>query len=99
STSLDTRGRYKTEPQAIEAVDVLLASGVDINQRDAGGQTALYGAAMWGWNDLIRALASHNADLTVKDTRGRTAAEIAMGSNNAASGRLSVEPHPETAAL
>ncbi len=48
SSVLDTRGRYKAEAQAVEAVNVLLASGVDINQRDANGQTALYGAATWG---------------------------------------------------
>ena len=99
SAGLDTRGRYKTQAQAVEAVNLLLASGVDINGRDHNGQTALYGAAQWGWNDLIKALAAHNADLTVKDSRGRTAADIAMGNNGGASGRASVEAHPETAAL
>lgn len=34
----------------------------------------------------------------VKDARGRTAADVAMG-NNAAGSRLSYDPHPETAAL
>ena len=63
SSGLDTRGRYKTEAQAVEAVNVLLASGVDINQRDNNGQTALYGAATWGWNDLVKTLAARNADL------------------------------------
>ncbi len=99
SATLDTRGRYKTQAQAIDAVNMLLAAGVDINQRDKAGQTALYGAAMWGWNDLVKALAAHNADLMVKDARGRTAADIAMGNNSLASGRSSSEPHPETAAL
>jgi ankyrin repeat protein len=99
STTLDTRGRYKTQAQAIDAVTVLLAAGVDVNQRDAGGQTALYGAALWGWNDLVKALASRNADVSVKDARGRTAADIALGNSAGASGRSNVEPHPETAAL
>jgi ankyrin repeat protein len=99
SAALDTRGRYKTQAQAIDAVNVLLAAGVDINQRDKNGQTALYGAAMWGWNDLVKTLAGHNADLMVKDARGRTAADVAMGNNAGASGRTSQEPHPETAAL
>jgi uncharacterized protein len=99
STSLDTRGRYKTEGQAVDSVKLLLASGVDINQRDNNGQTALYGAATWGWNDLVRTLVANNADVMVKDVRGRTAADIAMGSNSAASGRFSTTAHPDTAAL
>jgi ankyrin repeat protein len=99
SASLDTRGRYKTEAQAIEAVTVLLAAGADINQRDNQGQTALYGAAQWGWNDLVKTLAARNVDVGAKDARGRTAADIAMGDNGSASGRASSAAHPETAAL
>jgi len=99
SSGLDTRGRYKTQAQATAAAGILLAAGVDINQRDKNGQTALFGAAMWGWDDLVKTLAAHNANLMVKDARGRTAADVAMGNNAGASGRSSSEPHPETAAL
>lgn len=99
SAGLDTRGRYKTEAQAVAAVNLLLASGVDINERDNTGQTALYGAAQWGWNELVKVLAAHNADVTIKDAHGRTAADIAMGNNGGASGRASVAAHPQTAAL
>lgn len=99
STNIDTRGRYKTEAQALDAVNLLLAAGVDVNQRDSNAQTALFGAATWGWNDLVKTLAAHNADLLAKDARGRTAADIAMGISNGGSGRLSFTPHPETAAL
>ena len=98
SVVLDTRGRYKTEEQAIEAVKVLLAAGADINARDNVGQTALYGAATWGWNDLVRALAAEKADLMVKDSRGQTAADVAMGSAGS-SGRATAQSHPDTAAL
>jgi uncharacterized protein len=99
AAGLDTRGRYKTQAQAVEAVTLLLASGVDVNSRDHNGQTALFGAALWGWNDLVKTLAAHNADVTNKDAHGRTAADIAMGNSGGASGRASVEAHPETAAL
>jgi uncharacterized protein len=98
SVGLDTRGRYKSEEQAIEAVKTLLAAGADINTKDNNGQTALYGAATWGWNDLVKTLAANKADLSVKDARGRTAADIAMGAPGS-SGRATSQSHPETAAL
>jgi len=98
SSPIDTRGRYKTEPQAVDAVELLAAAGADVNARDAGGQTALHGAATWGWSGLVRTLAAHHADVLAKDARGRTAADVAMGGASS-SGRASAEPHPETAAL
>jgi ankyrin repeat protein len=99
SAGLDTRGRYKTEAQAIEAVTVLLAAGADVKQRDHQGQTPLYGAAQWGWNDLVKTLVARNVDVLAKDARGRTAADIAMGDTGGASGRASSAAHPETADL
>ncbi len=95
----DTRGRYRTQEQAIESVQLLLDSGAAIDDRDNQGQTALYGAAALGWNDLVRTLAANRADLNVKDAQGRTAADIAMGTAGGASGRASAQSHPETAAL
>jgi uncharacterized protein len=99
STTIDTRGRYKTETQAVAAVTQLLDHGADVNQRDNDGQTALFGAATWGWNDVVRALAARDADVMIKDGRGRTAADIASGNDGGASGRSSTAGHPETAAL
>jgi ankyrin repeat protein len=99
SSALDTRGRYKTQPQAIAAVQALLDGGANINETDHTGETALHGAASWGWNDLVRTLADRHANLLAKDSRGRTAADVALGSAGGASGRASAEAHPETAAL
>jgi ankyrin repeat protein len=98
SSALDTRGRYKTQAQAVTAVQALLDGGANINEADRSGQTALHGAASWGWNDLVRTLAERHANLLARDGRGRTAADVAMGSASG-SGRASAEAHPETAAL
>lgn len=98
SSSIDTRGRYKTEPQAVEAAELLLASGANINQRDRNGQTALHGAASWGWNGVVNSLAAHHIDLMAQDKQGRTAADIARGAASS-SGRAASVPHPETEAL
>ena len=98
SSALDTRGRYKTQPQAVSTVQALLEGGANINEADRSGQTALHGAASWGWNDVIKTLADRHANLMAKDGRGRTAADVAMGSASG-SGRGGSEAHPETAAL
>jgi ankyrin repeat protein len=98
SSTLDTRGRYKTQAQAVTAVQALLDGGANINETDRSGQTALHGAAGWGWNDVVRTLAERHANLLARDGRGRTAADVAMGSAST-SGRASAESHPETAAL
>jgi ankyrin repeat protein len=98
SSALDTRGRYKSQSEAIVAVQALLDKGADVNEADRSGQTALHGAASWGWNDLVKTLADRHANLMAKDARGRTAADVALGSASS-SGRASAEAHPETAAL
>lgn len=97
-SKIDTRGRYKTQQQAIEAIGVLLAAGANIDARDGQGQTALFGAATWGWNDVVRALADRGARLDIKDARGKDAADAAMGSSTG-SGRAGSDPQPQTAAL
>lgn len=74
------------ERKSIEALAVLLEAGADIDQRTTGGgrgkgpgQTALFGAAFWGWNDVVAFLVSQGAKIDVADTEGRTAVDAAMG--------------------
>jgi ankyrin repeat protein len=61
-----TAGRSKTEAQAIEAIDVMLEQGLDVNLVDSRGRTALHGAALLGYNDVVRALVARGARLDVK---------------------------------
>jgi ankyrin repeat protein len=79
----DTRGIYTTEDtqqRSIESLKLLLAAGADLNGRERGrGLTALHEAARWGWNDVIQFLVANGADLTVKDNRGMTPVDSALG--------------------
>lgn len=79
TTEQDTTGRYKTQAQAIEALKLLLARGLDINAADKQGRTALHGAALQGYDDVVRFLAAHGARLDVKDRNGFTPLDTALG--------------------
>jgi ankyrin repeat protein len=75
----DTTGRLKTERQAIEAIQLLLDRGFDINAQAKDGQTAVHGAAMQGYDDVIRFLASKGAKLDTADKDGFTPLDVALG--------------------
>ena len=75
----DTTGREKTQAQAIEAVQLLLDLGIDINTPARDGQTAVHGAAMQGYDDVIRFLAAQGAKLDTPDNDGFTPLDVALG--------------------
>ena len=75
----DMTGRNKTQKEAIESIRLLLAAGTDINGTDSQGRTAAHGAALWGMTDLVRFLHENGATLDIKDKRGLTALDTAMG--------------------
>jgi ankyrin repeat protein len=60
-------------------------------------ETALHGAAARGFNDFVKFLAEHGADLQAKDANGRTPLELAKGVGTA--GRGQAESFPETVKL
>jgi ankyrin repeat protein len=96
----DTRGRFKTEAEAIESIQLLLAAGANVNAAEARGQTALHGAAFWGMNQLVQFLADHGARLDAKDKRGFTPLDAALGragGNGFGGNRIDV--HKDTAEL
>ncbi len=53
--------------------------GDAINAVDSKGDTALHGAAQKGWNQIVQYLADHGAKLDVKDKKGLTPVDAAMG--------------------
>jgi uncharacterized protein len=75
----DTVGRKKTEKEAIDSIELCLKAGTDINAVDSRGQTALHGAAQKGWNQVVQYLADHGAKIDVKDKKGLTPLDAAMG--------------------
>jgi uncharacterized protein len=75
----DTTGRKKTEPEAIASIKLCLDAGADVNGADNQGQTALHGAAQKGWDQVVQFLVDHGAKLDVKDKRGHTPLDAAMG--------------------
>ena len=79
TSGVDTRGKYKTQAEASEAIKLLVAGGADVNATDVRGLTALHGAALLGFDDVIRTLVAQNARLDVKDKRGMTPLDMALG--------------------
>ena len=107
-----TRGRYRTEEDALECYAMLRAAGADVNARttlsiaDAdlkiwmpGNRTALHAAASRGWNQLVRRLIEDGAELDVLDTNGLSAIDYAMGRYPKDFNALAPQPWPETVAL
>jgi ankyrin repeat protein len=88
---------YTESPQALlDAVELCLELGADINATNSMGLSALLGAVNRGSNDIIRYLAEQGADLHVIDVEGRSAVRWAEGVFLAAVG---AERKPATIAL
>lgn len=94
----DTRGKYKTSAQAVATVKLLVAGGADPNARDDRGATALHGAVLRGWTDVVRTLIELGADPYQANNDGKSAADIAASTSWTARSQI-VELNPETAKL
>jgi uncharacterized protein len=101
STTIDIRARFRHEEPSIEASKLLVAAGAQVDAVRDNGQTALHGAAQWGWNQYVRFLAQSGAKLAIKDRGGATPLDIALGKTGG-TGRAGVagtEVHEDTAKL
>jgi len=65
--------------QLLEAVKLCADLGLDVNQANSMGITALHGAANRGSDDIIRFLVGRGADLTAQDHEHRSALDWAKG--------------------
>jgi ankyrin repeat protein len=100
SNEIDTRGRFKAQPDLVACIDLLVKAGGDVNAHDHNGSTALHGAALFGYDDVIKDLVGHNGDVNAKDKKGMTPLDSAMGrAGGHGRGGTSIIVHDATAAL
>jgi ankyrin repeat protein len=90
-----TRGRFRTEAQAIETAKLLLAAGATVNAATHAGETALHGAALRGWSEMATYLAQNGAPLDARARADLTPLDFAMGRYQP--GFLEPKPVPFTA--
>lgn len=104
SVDADTRGNYYAadiQERAIASLELLLAHGGELNGRAGRFQQApLHGAAFWGWNKVVEYLLAKGADINLKDGRGFTAVDYAMGRAGGNSrGGQRIDVHKDTGDL
>jgi ankyrin repeat protein len=74
-----TRGRYKTDDQAVEGVKLLQAAGAHIDSSARDGMTALHAAATHGWDGTVKLLVASGAPLQPTDRLGLRPIDYAAG--------------------
>ena len=65
--------------QLLQAVKLCVDLGMNVNQANSMGITALHGAANRGSDDIVRFLVAHGADLTAQDKEHRSTLDWAKG--------------------
>jgi uncharacterized protein len=94
-----TRGRYKTDAQAVECLRLLKEAGGEINGKDNEGLTALHSAASLGWDGTVQALVADGAQLEALDAKGLTPIDYAAGRHPRAFLEPEHIPHDSTISI
>jgi ankyrin repeat protein len=87
-----------SEPEALEAVKMLIELGADVNAVDDRGETAMHGVAYKHYPSVAEYLAGHGAKIDVwnsKNRNGWTPLRIAAGVHRG----MNLRQSPETAAV
>ncbi len=74
-----TRGRYKTDDEAVECLKLLKEAGGNVNAQNKQGMSALHAAASLGWDGTIKTLVANGAQLEALDSNGLTPIDYAVG--------------------
>jgi ankyrin repeat protein len=90
-----TRGRFRTETQAIETAKRLQAAGANVNAATNSGETALHSAGLRGWSEMVSYLVQCGVNLDAAARSGLTPLDYAMGRYQP--GFLEPKPVPFTA--
>lgn len=72
----------------LDAVNLLLRYGADVEARDSDGATALEKASSEGHDDVVKLLWHYGADFEAKGSDGATALEKASSVGHGAAGNL-----------
>jgi ankyrin repeat protein len=69
-----------TEQMIVETMTAALELGVDVNAANSAGATTLHLAVPRGNKSVVELLASKGANMNMKDKKGRTPLDVALGS-------------------
>jgi ankyrin repeat protein len=72
------------EPRVLQAIEMLLSLGNNINDANAAGNTALHAATMAGLDRTVEYLVAHGADINARNKDGATPLKLAHGFIDAA---------------
>jgi ankyrin repeat protein len=94
------------EAKSIEALTLLLDAGANLHARTlngramarSAGRTALFGAAFWGWSDVVDFLVARGARIDVAEQGGLTPVDAALGRAGGHGRGSTIEVYEDTAA-
>jgi ankyrin repeat protein len=94
------------EEKSIETLTLLLDAGANIHARTtssraaarSAGRTALFGAAFWGWSDVVDFLVARGAKIDVAEQGGLTPVDAALGRAGGHGRGSTIEVFEDTAA-